>query len=97
MRSLIACILIVASATAFAAPHSIADCEQIQGSDAYNRCLASFGPKPHQQHFTEEPRAYEYEDNHPSAGGAHVGRVHSQIFGGRDRHGRMHMEFIVRH
>lgn len=29
---------------AAAAPRSIADCESIQAADAYNRCLASFGP-----------------------------------------------------
>lgn len=36
-----------ATLTAFsaaAAPRSIADCESIQAADAYNRCLASFGP-----------------------------------------------------
>jgi hypothetical protein len=27
-----------------AAPRSIADCERIEAADAYNRCLASFGP-----------------------------------------------------
>jgi hypothetical protein len=31
-------------APAEAAPKSIADCEAIQEADAYNRCLASFGP-----------------------------------------------------
>lgn len=29
---------------ATAGPRSIADCEQIQAADAYNRCLAAFGP-----------------------------------------------------
>lgn len=29
---------------AAAAPRSIADCEAIQAADAYNHCLASFGP-----------------------------------------------------
>jgi hypothetical protein len=31
-------------ALAVAAPRTIADCEQIEAADAYNRCLASFGP-----------------------------------------------------
>lgn len=31
---------------AMAAPNSIADCEKIQAADAYNRCLAMFGPVP---------------------------------------------------
>lgn len=30
-----------------AAPRSIADCEKIQATDAYNQCLASFGPVAH--------------------------------------------------
>lgn len=31
-------------ALAVAAPRTIADCERIEAADAYNRCLASFGP-----------------------------------------------------
>ncbi|RFB81357.1 hypothetical protein [Methylovirgula sp. 4M-Z18] len=95
MRILIALSLIALSAAAVASPRSISDCEQIQGSDAYNRCLASFGPKPHQQRYSAMPQAYEYEDNHP--GGAHAMRVHSQIVSRREPHGRMRMEFIVKH
>jgi hypothetical protein len=30
-----------------AAPRTINDCEKIQGADAYNQCLASFGPVAH--------------------------------------------------
>ncbi len=30
-----------------AAPSSINDCEKIEAADAYNRCLALFGPVPH--------------------------------------------------
>ena len=37
----VATLMAVAAA---AAPRSIADCEAIQAADAYNRCLASFGP-----------------------------------------------------
>ncbi|CCJ08349.1 Hypothetical protein BN69_2898 [Methylocystis sp. SC2] len=32
------------AAPALAAPRSIDDCEAIKDADAYNRCLASFGP-----------------------------------------------------
>lgn len=32
-------------AAATGAPRSIADCEKIKDDDAFNRCLASFGPK----------------------------------------------------
>lgn len=35
---------LAAVGTVSAAPRSIADCESIQAADAYNRCLASFGP-----------------------------------------------------
>ncbi len=38
----IAALLLAGPATA--APRSIADCEAIKEADAYNRCLASFGP-----------------------------------------------------
>ncbi len=31
-------------ALATAAPRTIADCERIEAADAYNRCLAAFGP-----------------------------------------------------
>ncbi|WP_162561573.1 hypothetical protein [Methylosinus sp. C49] len=42
----IACFAGFCSAAA-AAPRNIGDCEQIQAADAYNRCLASFGPAAH--------------------------------------------------
>ncbi|MBY6240994.1 hypothetical protein K3F48_07355 [Methylosinus sp. Sm6] len=34
----------LAAFSAAAGPRSIADCENIQAADAYNQCLASFGP-----------------------------------------------------
>ncbi|HEY8063715.1 MAG TPA: hypothetical protein VIF40_03190 [Methylosinus sp.] len=37
----IACLVTGAAA---AEPRNIGDCEQIQAADAYNRCLAAFGP-----------------------------------------------------
>jgi len=36
--------LVLTFATARAEPRSIADCERISQPDAYNRCLAEFGP-----------------------------------------------------
>lgn len=36
--------LLLAFAPAQAAPRSIGDCEKISEADAYNRCLAGFGP-----------------------------------------------------
>ncbi len=35
------------AAPLLAAPRTINDCEKIQGADAYNQCLASFGPVAH--------------------------------------------------
>jgi hypothetical protein len=40
----VASVATLAALPAAAAPRSIADCESIQAADAYNRCLASFGP-----------------------------------------------------
>lgn len=37
-------LLLVSRQAAAAAPRSIADCEAIEAADAYNRCLAAFGP-----------------------------------------------------
>ncbi len=36
--------LVAAPAQSKAAPRSIGDCEKIQAADAYNQCLALFGP-----------------------------------------------------
>jgi hypothetical protein len=38
-----------------AAPRSIKDCEKIQAADAYNRCLASFGPVAHMHQLAAVP------------------------------------------
>ena len=37
-------VLLLGLAPAAAAPRSISDCESIKEADAYNRCLAEFGP-----------------------------------------------------
>ena len=45
-QALLALLIAVGAGNlAFAAPASIADCESIKGVDAYNYCLASFGPR----------------------------------------------------
>ena len=44
LTSLFAAALIAAHAHSNAAPRRIDDCEQIQAADAYNQCLALFGP-----------------------------------------------------
>lgn len=43
---LLLAVTLTAAGTAAAAPRSIADCETVRAADAYNLCLASFGPAP---------------------------------------------------
>jgi hypothetical protein len=43
-RIRVAAAATLVTVSAAAGPRSIADCEKIQAADAYNRCLASFGP-----------------------------------------------------
>jgi hypothetical protein len=54
----LAALLLAAPATA--APRNIDDCEAIKEADAYNRCLASFGPT-RGQHGATYPKASEGE------------------------------------
>ena len=44
LHSVFAAALIAAPACSIAAPRTIDDCEKIQAADAYNQCLAIFGP-----------------------------------------------------
>ncbi len=44
VRILLSVTLTGLPALAAAGPRTIADCERIEAADAYNRCLASFGP-----------------------------------------------------
>src|SRR3984893_19337898 len=44
LHSVFAAALIAAPACSIAAPRTIDDCEKIQAADAYNQCLAVFGP-----------------------------------------------------
>ncbi len=66
--------LLLIAAPAAAEPKTINDCEAIQAADAYNQCLALFGPVAHEHALSAEPVG-------PTAGGrgrqahvAHVGR-----------------------
>jgi hypothetical protein len=88
-----ALLLSVLALPALAAPRSIADCEKIQDADAYNRCLASFGPT-RGQHGASYP-GIASEGGH---GGPGSGAYRPQSrFGGAQvsygRGGRMRMEF----
>jgi hypothetical protein len=44
LTAVFAAALIAAPAQSNAAPRGIDDCEKIQAADAYNQCLALFGP-----------------------------------------------------
>lgn len=84
------------SVPAFAAPRSIAECEKIQEADAYNRCLASFGPTRGQHGATYPGRASDGgHDGHAASGGSayrHAPR-HGGAQASYGRGGRMRMEF----
>jgi len=90
--SMVACLL---SVPALAAPRNIDDCEAIKDADAYNRCLASFGP-------TRGERGASYPG--VASEGARSGKASGRSayrprprFGGAQlssgRGGRMRMEF----
>jgi hypothetical protein len=90
---LVATLLSLLAPPALSAPRSIADCEKIQEADAYNRCLASFGPTRGQHGATYPGVASE---------GVHGGAGRSAYraaprYGGAQfsyrRGGRMRMEF----
>jgi hypothetical protein len=71
-----------------AAPRTIADCEKIQATDAYNQCLASFGPVAHLKPMKPLPAGGDGGGYH----GAHAGHYHYRhgYHGAADghRHGR---------
>ena len=97
-RSLIAGALLLLSTAVFAAPSSIGDCEKIADPDAYNRCLAAFGPaaKAGARAVQEEPANADVPK--VSRGTRSGGRYAKR--GGRGgksfgRGGRMRMEIAV--
>jgi hypothetical protein len=64
-----------------AAPRTINDCEKIQATDAYNQCLASFGPVAHLKPMK------------PLPGGSNSGGDS----GGDDDEGGGHVNYHYRH
>jgi hypothetical protein len=52
---LIAAAMSLCLSGAEAAPKSIKDCDKIQAADAYNLCLASFGPVAHEHDLKPVP------------------------------------------
>jgi hypothetical protein len=48
-------LAVVWGTAAVAEPRTIDDCEKIQAADAYNQCLASFGPAAHEHAHSADP------------------------------------------
>ena len=89
---------------ASAAPQSIGDCEKIADPDAYNRCLAAFGPAMRPQKFTNVPSGTATvtdADTKVSQGNRGGGRGYRASRRGRShgtassRHGRVRVEIPV--
>ena len=96
----IALLLALALLAGPAAAATIDDCEKISAPDAYNRCLASFGPKRGQR----PPPGAQPRDHAPRpavAHGlprhrAHFGPVRSVLSFRRTPSGRVTMQFDIR-
>lgn len=105
IRAACACLALAAfAAAAIFAPaiaKSIDDCEKISAADAYNRCLASFGPKRGQRppSGAVSQRA---EGKTPPATRSFAraqkrrNGVHSEIIQTRNASGRVTMQFFLR-
>jgi hypothetical protein len=81
--------------SALAAPRSIDDCEAIKEADAYNRCLASFGPM-RGQHGATYPGVAAEGGHSGKASGRSASRPPSRSGAARlsaSRGGRVRMEF----
>ena len=80
-------VLVVLAGFAFAAPSRIEDCEQVRGADAYNYCLASFGPKRGVHRGGGAARTYARHPGRKLAAGPALGK--------RDASGRITVLFDV--
>jgi len=88
----LAMLLGALAAPALAAPRSIADCEKIQDADAYNRCLAAFGPT-RGQHGASYPGVASQGGGKASGRGAYRSQPRYGAQTSYGRGGRMRMEF----
>jgi hypothetical protein len=55
LPSILVAAAIALAGSAAAEAGTIKDCEKIQAADAYNQCLASFGPVAHQHELKPVP------------------------------------------
>jgi hypothetical protein len=87
-------LLVVCPNRAVAAARTIQDCEKIEAADAYNQCLASFGPAAHEHPLTSvAPRN---EESMPHAARSQRGqRRHYGPAAAYAPHGRQRMEFTI--
>jgi hypothetical protein len=92
MRSILTAVfvsaLIAAPAHSNAAPRGIDDCEKIQAADAYNQCLALFGPVARGHGGTRAGADVESQDAEATSGNANA-LVATAADSGRD-HGARH-------
>ena len=83
MRSILTTVFVAAlvavPAQSKAAPRSIDDCEKIQAADAYNQCLALFGPLAHSA-------AGDGVDAGRQDAEAATGNAHAEVVTVRDSH-----------
>ncbi|MCX7900309.1 MAG: hypothetical protein N2444_09555 [Methylocystis sp.] len=85
--------------SANAAPRNIDDCEAIKEANAYNLCLASFGPSRGQRVKTYPGAAKSVTGRPQGAGAKHGSRPVPRFAGAqiaRGRGGRVRMEFTPR-
>ena len=87
-----AAALLLAFAPAQAGPRSIGDCEKISEADAYNRCLAAFGPAAHGGRVSREIPAGSDRAPARAAPAAHrAGRTKPTWLAARQAEGRRRM------
>jgi hypothetical protein len=86
-------LAVFAAVPAAAEPRSIEDCEKIQAADAYNQCLASFGPVAHERGVSADPEG--------GGGGGSASRSSHASFrrghGSYASHARSHQYYSARH
>jgi hypothetical protein len=82
LRYVLLILIFVAMALAMqpqnAAAETIKDCEKIKAADAYNQCLASFGPVAHEHELKPVPAGI---------GSGRLYGMHHRHYAGRHRHG----------
>jgi hypothetical protein len=72
LTALFAAALIAVPAQSKAAPRSIDDCERIQAADAYNQCLAIFGPVARRHGGSRAGEDIDSQDAEATTGNAHA-------------------------